>query len=438
MNLLTTEQLETLSGRLEPVDGFRVASMDVDFDPFDFARTGAGLVDRAVAYSMPDGNRLVGIGTAWRASSTGAERFSDLKASLDGVDLEGRRAFLGFSFTPNGPTSSDWDGFEAAELLIARITIEQFDGRGLLTVVIPDGDKPDDTFGLLASMRHPQWGPVVDLGDHTIRSDPTVTEWVTTVAHAVSAIARGDFEKVVLSRTVVVESTEPVEILRVFRELAQSYSHSYNFAWKAHDAVFMGASPELLVQVEGNKVHSNPLAGTTARGEGLAQDETLGDELLDSSKDRMEHAFVVDDVAARLRPITSELDVSSAPTLKRLATVQHLSSDVRGTLRDGLGVLDVIDTVHPTPAVGGVSRSEALDHIQSAELIDRGWYAGGIGWVNSSGDGEVCIALRCGLVRGRTTRLYAGAGIVADSLPDAELAETRIKFKPLLDVLTRN
>lgn len=438
MSLLAAHQLDTLSTSFEQRDGLRVSTTDVDFDPFDFARTGAKLVDRAVAYSMPNGDRLVGLGTAWRAEASGVSRFSELRNALDEVDLPNAKAFVGFSFLDDGPTSDIWAGYSAAEVLITRITIERFSGRSRLTVVVPDGDDPGDTLDLVASMEHPSWGDVIDSGDHGLRAVPSVTEWMDSVEGAVGAIAGGELEKVVLSRTVVVESSKPVEILRVFRELVQAYPQSYAFAWKAHDAVFMGASPELLVNVQGDQVRSNPLAGSTARGEGRDSDAKLADDLMASRKNRMEHQLVVDDVTSRLEPLTSHLDVPEHPSLKALATVQHLSTDIRGKLLREFGLLDVVAALHPTPAVGGVPLAKAMQHIEVTESIDRGWYTGGVGWLNAAGDGAVCIALRCGLVRGRVTHLYAGAGIVADSEPESEVAETRLKFKPLLDVLTRN
>lgn len=438
MLLLTAEEVAELRDLLTSQSGFRIASIGVDFDAFDFARTGASLVDRAVAYSMPNGDRLVGIGTAWSTLSTGAGRFTRIKAKLRDMGRPDLKAFVGYSFHRDGPYSDLWEGYPAAEAFLPRIGIEQSGDRTRLTVIVPKGDEPGPTLDLLASMRRPEWVPVADLGDHSIESRPSVTEWVKIVGDAVEAIKRGDLDKVVLARSVIVRSSEPVEILKVFRELVRLYPQSYNFAWKSGDAVFMGASPELIAQVEGARIRSNPLAGSAARGEGEEDDRLIGERLLASGKDREEHALVVDDLAKRLSPLTVALDVPQAPILKAMVTVQHLSTVIEGVLVDGVGILDVIDAVHPTPAVGGVDREAAVRYISAAEEIDRGWYTGGVGWINGAGDGAICIALRCGLIRGDTTHLYAGAGIVADSKPEAELQETRLKLKPLMDLLTAN
>lgn len=438
MFLLSSDEISELNEQLDAQSGFRVASIAIAFDPFDFARTGASLVDRAVAYSMPNGDRLVGLGTAWRATASGGGRFRDLRDALASRQRPDLRAFVGFSFLQDGSESEVWDGYDAAEVFLPRIAIEHFSGTGKLTVMIPDDDEPGPTMDLLASMKHPAWSSVVDQGDHSIESHPPVSEWAQGVADAVDAIGSGIMEKVVLARSVVVRSTEPVEILRVFRELATAYPQCYNFAWKSGDSVFMGASPELLADVRASRLLVNPLAGSAPRGEGNDDDRRLGQQLLNSSKDREEHALVVNDLSERLLPITVDLEVSKAPSLKRMATVQHLSSEIEGQLAEGVGVLDVIEAVHPTAAVGGIDRSIALDYITNSEVIDRGWYTGGIGWINGDGEGAICIALRCGLILGDTTHLFAGAGIVADSRPDAELMETRLKLKPLLNVLTRN
>jgi len=155
-----------------------------------------------------------------------------------------------------------------------------------------------------------------------------------------------------------------------------------------------------------------------------------------SAKNRHEHRLVIDDIAARLGRIASDLRVPSTPNLRRMANVQHLSTHIAGTLRPEQGILDVVDALHPTPAVGGSPTADAIGMIGKMESIDRGWYAGGIGWLDAAGDGDVAVALRCALLRGATARLFAGAGIVSGSVPQLELEETRLKFGPMLSLLT--
>ncbi len=436
MEFVTASQVRDLGDQLSSQSGFRVAAIDVDIDPFDFARTGAAIVDRAVALSTPYGVRLAGLGTAWRARSEGPTRFADVAAQLSALGRPDIKGFLGFSFLPEPGDDPVWQGFEPCEVFVPRIAIEGRGDRSVISVSVPEGDDAQPTLDLLASMRHPEWAPVVDLGDHATESHPAVSEWAASVADAVDVIDSGEIDKVVLARSVIVRSDGPPAILRMFRELVASYPQCYNFAWKSGDAVFMGASPELLASVEGAKFRSNPLAGSAPRGEGTSDDREIGTRLLGSSKDRREHSLVIDAMTEQLSSLTSELSVSDVPSLKKMATVQHLSTEITGLLEPGVGLLDVIEAVHPTPAVGGVPAKAAVDLIAQLESIDRGWYTGGIGWVDGAGDGAVALGLRCGLVRGNTTHLFAGAGIVSGSQPDDELRETRLKLTPLLQLLT--
>lgn len=438
MFLLRPDEIDELRDDLETQSGFRIASIDVDFDAFDFARTGESLVDRAVAYSMPNGDRLVGIGTAWSASGTGERRFADIGERLAAMGRPDLKAFFGFSFLPEGASSDVWDGYPSADVFLPRIGIEQSGDGTRLTVMIPETDHIGPTLDLLGSIRHPERIQVMDLGDHSIESHPPVSEWAASVADALVEIRKGDLDKVVLARSVVVRSTEPVAILRVFRELVRQYPQCYNFAWKSGDAVFMGASPELFAEVDGSRFHSNPLAGSAPRGEGEDEDRIIAQTLMTIAKEREEHALVVDDLTNRLAPLVAELTVPRTPSLKQMATVQHLSTEIDGVLATGVGILDVIQATHPTPAVGGVERDAAVRYIKDHEVIDRGWYTGGIGWINGVGDGAICIGLRCGLIRENTTHVFAGAGIVAGSEPKAELDETRLKLRPLMDLLTAN
>jgi len=198
--------------------------------------------------------------------------------------------------------------------------------------------------------------------------------------------------------------------------------------------MFLGATPELLVTRERERFHISPLAGSGPRGVDADDDRRLGDELLASEKDRLEHSIVVDDVVRRLTPITKGITHPSVPVLERFATVQHLATPIAGST--DRRVLDLAGVLHPTAAVGGFPRSEALAFIAKQEGIDRGWYSGGIGWIEPGGDGEIAVALRCALVRGDQAIIYAGNGIVKGSDPGDELAETRLKLRPMLDLLT--
>ncbi|MEA2000469.1 MAG: isochorismate synthase, partial [Actinomycetota bacterium] len=238
----------------------------------------------------------------------------------------------------------------------------------------------------------------------------------------------------VLARSVQVHSERPTDPFGLVHHLGLANPSCYIYAMVVGESAFVGASPELLLAQDDRAIRINPLAGSARRGKG-EDDVAVGEQLLSSAKDRAEHGIVVDDLVTRLGDLTSRLDYSDRPSLRRMATVQHLSTEISGALSDDVTTFDVLKSIHPTPAVGGMPRPEALAFIDKAEGIDRGWYSGGVGWIDPSSGAQVALALRCALVNGTTSRLYAGNGIVADSDPAAELLETRLKFQPLLNLL---
>jgi salicylate biosynthesis isochorismate synthase/menaquinone-specific isochorismate synthase len=189
------------------------------------------------------------------------------------------------------------------------------------------------------------------------------------------------------------------------------------------------------VRRQGQRATTVALAGSIARSADPAVDDHLGERLLRSDKDREENAIVARRIALALRPHAVWVTAAPEPALVRVANIQHLATPIRAQLAGAATALELAGALHPTPAVGGEPRDDAIRLIPALEGIDRGWYAGTVGWTDSSGDGEFCVALRCALLRGRLARLYAGCGIVRDSDPAAELAETEVKLGALLPVL---
>ena len=269
----------------------------------------------------------------------------------------------------------------------------------------------------------------------TVRDD----RWLEAVAAALTAIDAGAYAKVVLARDLHLWSKRPFDIPRLLRDLAARFPSCLTFLVDH----LVGASPELLLRREGDTIASRVLAGTAPRGADLAEDAALGAALLSSDKDLREHDLALRSAVEALAPVCSTLDVPDGPNLVRLDNVQHLGSDLTGTLRsgteDGQGedahVLSLLARLHPTAAVGGAPRAEALAAIRELEGMSRGRYAGPIGWCTPDGDGEFAIALRCAEVHGERARLFAGAGIVAGSLPESELTETWLKLRAMTEVL---
>jgi menaquinone-specific isochorismate synthase len=279
--------------------------------------------------------------------------------------------------------------------------------------------------------------------------DVAITALTTTLSsvgyqHAVAravAIMRAPgatLDKVVLSRSVTAQLDGPLPLSAVLRRLRAHEPACTIFSFPVPDGTFFGASPELLMARQGRRITCHPLAGTVARGQTARADADAQGGLAGSSKDRSEHHFVVDGLSAILRPLCDELTVPSEPSLVAFRAVAHLGTRIEGRLRDdAMGILELVEIVHPTPAVGGTPRDEALATIAALEPDERGYWAGPVGWADAKGDGEWMIGIRSARLHpdGRTVTLRAGAGIVADSDPESEAAETDVKLTSVLESL---
>jgi salicylate biosynthesis isochorismate synthase/menaquinone-specific isochorismate synthase len=433
--LIPPRLIELLAGALAgPEDRLRSATVPTELDPLDLVRAGAHSYGWAGYFRSPTGSELGGLGVAWRSNArSGAGRLQELHEAVEAVATD-TPLLVGFAFGHQGPRLPEWDGFAPATAVLPLILANS--ESGTLTISVPAGRSADEALRALTFLAIPEPALAFEAADHVIESRPSPAEWRAEVTEALGAIRSGALEKVVLGRSVTVRTEVPALPFDLLASLRNGYPESYRFGWQEGDAALVGASPELLVARHGLEITSNPLAGSAARGERDQEDERLGRALIASDKDRSEHVFVVEDMAARLEPLTERLLVPSEPQLRKFQTVQHLSTQITGTLRAPMSVLELAHRLHPTPAVGGNPRDEALAFLDKIESIDRGWYGGGIGWTRPDGEGELALALRCGLLRDHTAHLYAGAGIVAASDPEEELLETRLKLRPMLDLLS--
>lgn len=371
---------------------------------------------------LRNGDGLVGWGEAARLEVTGPARFeaaarwwADLSTAMHvddvvGVPGSGPVAFASFTFA-DGPTTS--------VVVVPRVVIGRRDGAAWVTT-LDDATTDADV------------EPVEPVGD-VAWSDGKVgaAEFEAAVSRAVALIRGGSLDKVVLARDLVARARHNVDVRALLTPLAASYPHCWTFAVDG----LVGATPELLVRRTDDHLVSRVLAGTIERGADAVTDAQHAAELLGSPKDRSEHAMAVQSVVEALGPYCSDLVVPRAPEIVRLANVQHLQTDVTGRLNNGETALDLAAALHPTAAVCGTPTAAARDLIASLEGLDRGRYAGPVGWVDARGDGAFGIALRCAAVAGPELRLFAGAGIVAGSVPANELAETQQKFVAMRDAL---
>jgi isochorismate synthase len=271
----------------------------------------------------------------------------------------------------------------------------------------------------------------------TIRAEPEPEVYAAGVAAAVERMWKGEFSKVVLARTLALTGSAAPDLPAWAQRLARRDPAGYTFALPtAPGKTLLGASPELLVSRRGDRLVSNPLAGSTPRSADLAEDVRRATALLQSAKDLHEHAVVVDAVHQAMAPYCSTITVPPKPTLIRTATMWHLSTTVTGVLaHPEVSALEVACALHPTPAVCGTPTALARTVIQETEPFDRGFFTGMVGWGNAEGDGEWVVTIRCAEAEARTLRLYAGAGVVASSDPGAETDETAAKFRTFLNAV---
>ncbi|MDP9071913.1 MAG: isochorismate synthase [Actinomycetota bacterium] len=370
--------------------------------------------DEGVVFEL-GGRGLAGRGVALRVDPASAEPTLAAIETHDEVGLPG--------CGPVAMGALPFDPAAGGTLVVPRTLVGRAaDGTAWMTTIgagVPPRPatrrgRPPDRFTLAASRPH--------------------EEWCATVDAAVEAVRRGRLHKVVLAREVVVEANRPILPLDVVRRLRALYPACMLFSAEG----FVGASPELLASRLGRQVRSHPLAGTIPRSGDPAVDERLGAGLLASAKDRDEHRLVVDAVARALRPHCEDLAVPESPSIVPLRNVSHLGTLISGRLAAAPpSALALALLLHPTPAVAGTPEGEALSYIAEVEGMDRGRYAGPVGWVDANGDGEWAVGIRSAQLSGRRARLFAGVGVVADSSPEAELAETQLKLQALLAAVVR-
>ncbi|MQA97781.1 MAG: isochorismate synthase [Streptosporangiales bacterium] len=371
---------------------------------------GEGLVawGEAATLTLPPGPDRFAAAERWLAALFGAAEVRDEV----GVPGSGPVAFASFTYDPRSGGS---------RVIVPRMVIGRGGGRAWQTT-IGDGGDPLVLMQPLSEPTGVRWS------DGALPAP----RWETAVATAVRRIGSGepgrrDLDKVVFARDLYAVAERRIDERVLLQRLAGRYPDCYTFAC----AGLVGATPELLLRRVGDTVTSLVLAGSRARGATCAEDEKLGGELLGSAKDQEEHRYAADSVRDALAPLCASIDVQDEPELLALANVQHLATPVRGELAPGTTTLHALDAVHPSAAVCGTPTPLANETIWELEGMDRGRYAGPVGWIDADGNGEWGIALRCAQVDEASARLFAGCGIVADSDPAAELAEARAKFRAM-------
>jgi isochorismate synthase len=417
--------------------------------------------DAPPAWAMPDllfwwapggGVETAGLGVALEVTARGPNRFAEVRrrgaealARVTAIDLADAPAWTprlhgGFAFAPGAADEAPWSAFGDAWFGLPRVMYRREGNRGWLSLVVDGSSRPearsaareraeDEAARLVRRMRATAAAPEALPPVEAVRQlDPAL--WSARVEEIRAAIAAGQFEKIVAARRAEVELAAPVDHALLLARLDARQPDCFRFAFRRGGALFAGASPERLISRSGDLVESEALAGSISGGSRAA-----ASTLLASRKDLGEHAVVTRAIARALAPVCSSIDMPAAPEVRELRHVMHLCTSVRGRLERPRHVVDLAAALHPTPAVGGEPSAAAQAWIAGTEETPRGWYAGAVGWFDAAGDGELAVAIRSGLVAGHRAYVYAGAGIVAESSPEAEYAETGLKQRALLDVL---
>jgi isochorismate synthase len=408
-------------------------------------------------FAAPDGGpTVVGLGLAAGVGGTmmwglGGRRdagagYGALLSRLPGA-RDGLPAIVTAAFDPTGATAGSelWTGFDnTSGLHVPRVMLWVEGAVATLSIVGNTAPDPDATARELAReaaelrrwLLHPTARPA-GASQPPLRQRPVpalLSPAETDVARrrveaALSAIERGEVEKVVVAIAHQAALRRPLDAATVLARLraAQPGCFHYLVQFRPYRA-FVGASPERLVAVDGSRVRTMALAGSAPRAADPEEDRRLGEALLASAKDRAEHALVVAAIKDTLTPLTTSLDVPARPRLKRLATIQHLETPITATLPAQGDLVDLAARLHPTPALAGTPREAALALIRRLEGGERGWYGGLVGWADHQGNGDLAVAIRCLLLAGNTATAFAGAGIVAGSDPEREVAEIALKL----------
>ncbi len=406
---------------------------------------------------QPDRGRraIAALGEALELSANGPGRFEELRErwrrigaaaigeqGADGPPA-GPIAVGGFAFAPDGGRAPHWRSFPPARMSVPEAALVRRDDAVHLTLsalIAPDDTASERAAALAAraaelrSLPMPLLDPA-PTGRFQVASALAPEHYEQAVARAVEMIEAGRMQKIVLAREVQVHAPGDYDPAAIFAVLREEFPSCFVFCVGRAGAALIAASPELLVRREGQRVSTLALAGSSRRSADPAVDAHLGEQLLRDPGYREEHAIVAQRIERTLRPHSVWVAAAPEPELVRIANIQHLATPIRAQLARPVEALELVEMMHPTPAVGGEPLSVAAPLIPALEGLDRGWYSGPVGWTDMTGDGEFCVALRCALLDGAVARCYAGNGIVRESDPSRELAETEVKLQALLPLL---
>ncbi|MEX0904760.1 MAG: isochorismate synthase [Balneolaceae bacterium] len=393
--------------------------------------------------------------------ATGSNRFKNIADDISRIkkdiaaytaikhSMAGPLFLGGYSFEDHN-VGKIWKKFGGARFVLPEWTLVKNGSLHLLTLTIEKNNRSADEIyqeiieqitdfinlaGKLLQKKQPSVNGKTSILC-TLQSPEDHTEWISKVKKARSLIRQKKFDKIVLARSVSVESKFDLQPTVLAHGLRQKFPECYNFMIQRDpDTAFIGAAPERLVSLRKEVVLTEGLAGSISRGHSASEDAALAHTLMKSRKDRSEHQFVVQAISESLKLFSDSIEHPDQPSVKKLQNVQHLFTPISASPKDGVQIHELIQELHPTPAVGGFPKQKAVPYIQELEQIERGWYSAPVGWFNLSGCGEFAVAIRSALLHKNRAELYAGCGIVSDSDPENEWKETLLKFRPIMEAL---
>lgn len=420
----------------------------------EFLRFGSGW-ERFYFESDQSPLAIAGLGITAQISRTDPNRFTSLSQDLreffrrvtllnDSDDSPLPVLLGGGSFFAE-MEPGEWDSFPQAALVLPRYALIRANGKYYFSVNLALTET--ETIASASQRARMEAKTFLAQLESTILPTPSIPDEITTnetsrvvwqnaIHRSVKMIHQGRLKKVVMARPVQVYGNRSIDVPALLESLGESCPSSFRFLFEfSPTTAFAGMTPERLVSVSGAKFTTAAIAGSIRRSDLPAEDEALGQQLIESQKDQSEHSFVKHEIRARLESLVASLHLDLAPRLMRLPNIQHLWTHIEGTLHPNQNVLDLVAALHPTPAVGGMPSEAALRLIRRLEGFERGWYAGPVGWVDADGNGDFVVAIRSGLFRDNSATLFGGAGIVADSDPDKEWEETGLKINFLLNAM---
>jgi menaquinone-specific isochorismate synthase len=395
---------------------------------------------------------LVGLGHAYQIETTNEDqrfdvvenRWNEMTSKLVNDHIEVQPIlFGGFTFDPDNAVSGEWTGFPQSYFAVAThqlvikndnayVTINHISSEAATEETLTALRKERDNLIHAAQVKEVKtYAKPVVLGF----SEPHKEAYLQSIQQVTSLIKMNEAKKVVIARSLALNMEQVTTAPQILSHVSNEQPESYLFGLERKDLFFYGASPERLVKVENGFAYSSCVAGSIKRGETVEEDEQLGASLLNDRKNLGEHAYVVDMISSIFEQNCREVKMPAGPQLLKIRDIQHLYTPIQGELSSDATILQLVKELHPTPALGGVPRQEAMEVIRKYEPMNRGLYAAPIGWLDTKGNGEFAVAIRSASIVNKKAYLYAGGGIVADSEPQSEYEETLVKFRPMLRAL---